>query len=397
MERVPEGADAAAVLVTGASKRFPVFARRWQRIKLLVGSTRGLGFVEALRKVDLDVKPGEALGVIGENGSGKSTLLRLVAGITRPDEGRVRATPPVAAILELGLGFHPDFTGRENARLYAALLDVPSAELDERLEAAMAFSELGEFIDQPLRTYSTGMASRLAFAVATHVDPAVLVVDEALAVGDGAFQRKCVDRMVRFKEQGRAVLFCSHAMYQVAGFCERAIWLHQGRVQAFGATRDVIHEYEEYLRHRGKRLKSEAAPTQARPAGTASLAAVELDPPDGRMAPGGSLAVRMCIRRPRSGVPVHLAVALENQDGVCVAAFFTRWDGHAPLAGGETQWASLVVPTSPVTRGTLDVTAYLLDEWGLQMLDQVLMPKGVAIQASHWTPGLVDIAHRWEI
>lgn len=383
------------MVVTEVSKRFPLFARRWHRVRVLVGNTRGLSYVDALRGVSFEAAPGEAVGLIGENGSGKSTLLRLVAGITRPDQGRVVAVPPVAAILELGLGFHPEFTGRDNARLYAVLVGVPEAELDERLQAALAFSELGEFIDHPLRTYSTGMSARLAFAVATHVEPSVLVVDEALAVGDGAFQKKCVDRMVRFKEEGRTVLFCSHAMYQVAAFCERSVWLHQGRVAAAGPSREVIHAYEEYLRHRGKR---QAGTDRAEPAALGAPAAVtgvEMSPPGGRVAPGESLEIRVGLRRCRAGLPVHVAVVLEDQDGACVSAFATHWDGRSPLAGGEREQLSLVLPTSPLARGSLDVTVFLMDDTGLQLLDQVLVPRGVQVQAPRWTPGLVEIPHHW--
>ena len=219
------------VEVHGLVKRYLLFGRRRDRALALFGRTRNLTFVTALEGVDLEVNAGEAVGIIGENGSGKSTLLRLVAGISTPTAGTIRAAQPLAPILELGLGFHSDFTGRENALLYGTLLGIEESAMKERLGDVLAFADLGEFIDQPLRTYSSGMAARLAFAVATHVDPRVLVVDEALAVGDGAFQKKCLDRMVRFKQAGCTVLFCSHAMYLVTSFCDRAVWLHNGRVQ----------------------------------------------------------------------------------------------------------------------------------------------------------------------
>jgi ABC-type polysaccharide/polyol phosphate transport system ATPase subunit len=175
----------------------------------------------------------------------------VVAGITRPDAGSVEVAAPISAILELGLGFHPEFSGRENALLYGAVIGVPERVMRERLADVLAFAELGEFIDQPLRTYSSGMTARLAFAVATHVDPNVLLVDEALAVGDIAFQKKCVDRMARFLADRRTVLFCSHAMYLVTSFCQRAVWLRDGQVAAAGDVHAVVSAYEEYLVTRG--------------------------------------------------------------------------------------------------------------------------------------------------
>ena len=169
------------------TRRYPLFLRRRDRLLALLGRTRTIGTRTVLEDISFDAYPGEAIGIVGENGSGKTTLLRAVAGISTPDAGTIRTDKPVAAILELGVGFHPEFTGRENAQLYGALLGVPEAAMTDRLEDIMAFAELGELVDQPLRTYSSGMSARLAFAVATNVDPKVLVVDEALAVGDGLF------------------------------------------------------------------------------------------------------------------------------------------------------------------------------------------------------------------
>jgi lipopolysaccharide transport system ATP-binding protein len=266
----------------------------------------------------------------------------------------------------------------------------------ERLGEVLAFAELGEFVDQPLRTYSSGMLARLAFAVATNVDPKVLVVDEALAVGDGAFQTKCVDRMVRFKDEGRTVLFCSHALYQVAGFCERALWLHQGKIAAEGPARDVIHAYDDYLRHRGKR-RAEARVEPHVPAGQlARLQEIRVEPAGGTVVPGEPFAVHVRVRRTAPGLPLTVAILFENEDGLALAIFGTHWDGHPPLAGGYEEEVTLKVPACPFVRGQLDVTAYVADAAGLQVMDMLLLPRALAVTPRRWEPGLVQVTHSWE-
>ncbi len=384
------------VEIHGLVKRYPLFGRRRDRALAFLGRTSRLAFKTALDGVDLTAFPGEAIGLIGENGSGKSTLLRVAAGISAPTAGDVRTDEPVAAILELGLGFHPEFTGRENALLYGALLGVPESAMAERLGDILAFAELGEFVDQPLRTYSSGMAARLAFAVATNVDPKVLLVDEALAVGDGAFQKKCVDRMVRFKEERRTVLFCSHAMYLVAGFCERAIWLHEGKVAGQGPARTVIHAYEDYLRHRGKR-RPQAGGGREVPAGQlARIVGMTVEPGGGSVAPGDRVVVRARLRRSVPGLPLHLGISFEDENGLPLAVFATLWDGLPPLASEDEEEVTLTIPSCPFARGQVDLTAYLTDANGLQLVDVLLSPRALAVNARRWEPGLLRVEHAWE-
>jgi len=377
-------------------KRYPLFGRRRDRALAFLGWTSGLAYKTALSDISLTAQAGEAVGIIGENGSGKSTLLRLVAGISPPDAGFVRTSQPVAAILELGLGFHPEFTGRENAELYGALIGVPEATMRDRLADVLAFAELGEFVDQPLRTYSSGMAARLAFAVATHVEPRVLVVDEALAVGDGAFQRKCIDRMIRFKDEGKTVLFCSHAMYLVAAFCERALWLHEGRVAATGVARDVIHAYEDYLRHRAKRTASRGEAAPPAPGTLATLQSVLLEPEGAELNPGDPLSIRVRLQRAVPRLPINIAVSFEDENGLMTAAFASHWEGHPPLDAEGEEEATLRIPSCPFARGQYDVTVYLADAAGLQFFDQLLLRRAVRIRPNRWEPGLVAVPHQWE-
>lgn len=389
----PVASENSTVLLQGIHKRYPLFRRRLDRLLALAGRTSGLPSKAALCDVSLSARGGEAVGIIGENGSGKSTLLRIVAGISEPTEGTVSIQSPVAAILELGLGFHPEFTGRENATLYGALVGVPAEVMKERLDELLEFAELGEFVDHPVRTYSSGMAARLAFAVATHVDPAVLVVDEALAVGDGAFQKKCVERMIRFKDEGRTVLFCSHAMYLVAGFCERAMWLQGGRVAAEGPSADVIHAYEDYLRHRGKR--DLATPSSVPSGALARVLGVRVEP-GSPLSPGDALTVSARISRARPDLPVHVGVFLEDAQGVCLFAAVTRWDELPPLVSSDEQTVILHIDNCPFRRGSFDLTVVVADENTLQVIDQVVLRGAVSVATQRWEPGLVEIPHRWE-
>lgn len=302
----------------------------------------------------------------------------------------------MAAILELGLGFHSEFTGRQNALLYGAMIGIPDALMRERLDAALGFADLGEYVDQPVRTYSSGMLARLAFAVASHVDPAVLVVDEALAVGDGAFQKKCVDRMVRFKEEGRTVVFCSHSMYLVASFCESVVWLHHGRVEASGEPSRVIAEYERYLH--GKVAAAASAPS--RPAGdVARVLTLRLHDADARevtlLDPGADYVIEADLEMLRPSDPVHFGVAFDAVGGECLAGFTTLIDGEPPVSGRRRWTARVHLPQQPFARGELEIAFFVLDETGLLVYAQKRIGP-LTVRNRFPAPGPVAPVHRWE-
>jgi ABC-type polysaccharide/polyol phosphate transport system ATPase subunit len=186
--------------------------------------------------------------VVGSNGAGKSTLLSLAAGLCPPDSGTVTVNGRVAALLQMGAGFHPDLTGLENVKLNAALLGLSAAKTAQAMDSILEFSGIGDFIGEPLRTYSSGMTMRLAFSVAVHVDPDILIIDEVLAVGDQAFQAKCMDKIMEFKRQGRTLLFVSHSTGVVQQFCERALWLEHGCLAMDGEAGEVVAAYEDGAR-----------------------------------------------------------------------------------------------------------------------------------------------------
>lgn len=201
----------------------------------------------ALQEVNFSIAPGEVVGIVGRNGAGKSTLLQLVCGTLQPSTGGLQVRGRVAALLELGAGFNPEFTGLENVYMNAAILNLSRAQVDERLDDILAFADIGAFIGQPVKTYSSGMFMRLAFAVATSVEPDILVIDEALSVGDGAFARKSFDRIMGLKDAGKTILFCSHSMYQVEALCSRALWIDGGKVREIGNAAAVTSAYQASL------------------------------------------------------------------------------------------------------------------------------------------------------
>lgn len=203
----------------------------------------------ALKDVNLEVEQGEVLGIIGQNGAGKSTLLKLIARVIRPNTGRVWVRGRVAPLLELGAGFHPELTGRENIYLNGAMLGFTRRQLDVKVDSIIAFSELGDFIDAPMRTYSTGMWARLGFAVATDTQPEILIVDEILSVGDEAFQQKCTDRIRQFQIQGTTILIVTHTMGMIESMCDRAILLSHGKMKAQGDVNRVIDAYRKGQDH----------------------------------------------------------------------------------------------------------------------------------------------------
>jgi lipopolysaccharide transport system ATP-binding protein len=246
-----------SIVVESVSKRYEIYARPSDRLRqfVLPRLARGVGAGErnyfrefwALRDVSLELRRGEAFGILGKNGAGKSTLLQIIAGTLAPTTGRVAVAGRVAALLELGSGFSPEFTGIENVRLNAALLGLKDAEIDRKLEGILAFADIGQFAVEPVKTYSSGMVMRLAFAVSTAVEPDVLIVDEALAVGDAKFQKRCFARLEELRRRGTTILFVTHDMGTVTQFCSRAMLLNEGQVLRIGEPRNVCRAYHRLL------------------------------------------------------------------------------------------------------------------------------------------------------
>lgn len=237
--------DEDRIIVNHVYKTFKIYMDKANSLKekMLFWNRNKKETREVLKDINLTIKNGEAVALIGVNGSGKSTLLKLMTKIIYPNKGEITTHGKLTSLLELGAGFHPDFSGRENIYFNASIFGLTKKQIDERLEQIIEFSELGSYIDNPVRTYSSGMYMRLAFAVAINVDADILLVDEILAVGDQHFQEKCIAKMKELKEQGKTMVFVTHSMNTVKEFCTRAVWLSQGVVKMDGKPDDVIEEY----------------------------------------------------------------------------------------------------------------------------------------------------------
>lgn len=234
--------------VHNLGKAFRLYRSEWHRFARWFGlPVKPAEETWVLRHVSFDIRSGEAIGIVGQNGAGKSTLLKIITGTLRPSEGQVQVHGRIAAILELGMGFNPELTGRQNVRHAAGLMGFSLEQIEAAMPDIEAFAEIGEYFDQPVRTYSTGMQMRLAFAVATAWRPEILIVDEALSVGDAAFQRKCFQRLEIYRRANTTLLFVSHDIETVKKICDRAIFLKEGRVAALGPAKQVCDEYERYL------------------------------------------------------------------------------------------------------------------------------------------------------
>lgn len=249
-----------AIFLKNLSKKYPIYERPSHKLLELITLRRKQWHREfwALRDIDLVVNPGTTVGIIGQNGSGKSTLLQIVAGIHRQTRGDCFVRGTVSALLELGAGFNPEFTGRENVFMNGAILGFRREQMDQLLPRILDFAEIGDFIDQPVKTYSSGMFMRLAFAVAIHVDPDILLVDESLAVGDLIFQHRCTNRIRRLREEGKTILFVTHDLQAVTRFCDRAVLLDGGRKLEDGSPEKVVQRYHSLIFERERRRAGEA-------------------------------------------------------------------------------------------------------------------------------------------
>jgi lipopolysaccharide transport system ATP-binding protein len=321
--------------------------------------------VPALQDVSFEVAAGESLGVVGANGSGKSTLLKLLAGIFRPTSGQVAVEGRLAALLELGAGFHPEISGRENLEIGGLLLGLTRRQIAERFDAIVAFAGVEEFLDAPVKTYSSGMAVRLGFALAAHSDPDVLLVDEVLAVGDEAFSHRCLEKFDEFTRAGKTLVFVSHDLTLVAERCRRSIWLDRGRVAFDGPSSESVARYRESVaaQEERRRLGEPPAPAagQRVGSGAASVENVRLldggGKPVARIASGEKAALEMEIRAARPLSDFVFGFAIQTVSGAAVFGTNTDLDGLAAeeLAGSAS--ARLELPACALAPGVYSVDA----------------------------------------
>jgi len=327
------------LLGTGGGERYRLFRDAIANgVKGLFRNEKGQNNLQefwALKDLSFDIEEGESVAIIGRNGAGKSTLLKILSQITSPTEGEARVRGRIASLLEVGTGFHPELSGRENIYLNAAILGMRRVEINNKFNAIVDFSEIGKFLDTPVKRYSSGMYIRLAFAVAAHLDPEILLVDEVLAVGDAVFQKRCLGKMKDVAKTGRTVLFVSHNMTAVQNLCQRAIWLDQGKVKIDGATSSVVFEY--YKNAFSTETEGEWADMSTAPGNDqvrlrkVSIKTVD-DPLQTSMTIQMPLVLEFEYWNLVQGSALNLTLAIYSDQGVCV---FNTASNHEPVWHGK--------------------------------------------------------------
>jgi ABC-type polysaccharide/polyol phosphate transport system ATPase subunit len=392
-----------AIELRDVHKRYRLYRQRYQSIKeVLVHRRRGDWEDHwALRGLTLAVQRGTSLGLIGPNGAGKSTALKLMARILAPDRGRVSVAGRVYGLLELGAAFQLDYSGRENLYLNASLLGLSRKEIDRRYESIVDFSELGAAIHNPLRTYSSGMFLRLAFAIAVHVEPDVLLVDEVLAVGDHSFQKKCLNRIASFQAAGGTIVVVAHNLQSILEICNEVAWIEDGVLRRLGPPMEVVNEYLDRVRETDAERDASASPESLRPvARTVSIDGVRLldrrGEPASVLEAGDPLTIEIPYHVSKRVDKPVIGVALHRKDGVCIFATNTLIDGLSLGPLTHNGQASLQLRDLPLLAGTyrLSVAVHTVDDYTpLDWHDQAY---DFRVLAQTGEQGLVRIQRKWE-
>jgi lipopolysaccharide transport system ATP-binding protein len=400
------------------SKCYSLYERSGDRLKqLLWGRWRKHGKPYyrdfwALKNLTFTVKPGEVIGIVGRNGAGKSTLLQMVCATLQPTSGSLSVKGRVAALLELGAGFNPDFTGIENVYMNAAILGLSQTQVNERLEDILKFADIGEFIRQPVKTYSSGMYMRLAFAVATSVEPDILVIDEALSVGDGAFARKSFDRIMGMKDAGKTILFCSHSMYQVEALCSRAMWIEEGTLRMIGSAAEVTSAYQTSLNASTTAspallAKTSDSTTVATPAISAAAGTGRIDRifatangVTGRaldiVCGESDLEITIEFSIDPALPPPSVAFGFSDANVLTVASALSANDGITLKIDSDGHGRAVVMfPKLPLLKGRYTVTGFLLCENGLHPYEQIERCLELNVTQRGLEQGLVTLPHEW--
>ncbi len=390
------------IAVAGLHKNFKIYERPQDRLTELLLRKPVHTVYHVLSDISFAVDNGKSLGIVGDNGAGKSTLLKLLVGTLEPTSGSISIQGQVAALLELGAGFHPDFSGRKNIFLNASLLGVPDDNIEELESDIIEFSELDYFIDRPVKTYSSGMYVRLAFSIATMVRPDILIIDEALSVGDMAFQKKCIQRMNQFRAERKTMVFCSHSMFHVQELCDNAIWIDKGKIREIGSSDEVVGHYEHYCNSKktynnieknesdnsdasGKAEAEEAGDTDLR---DCRIDSVTVKSKSGEVletiVPLSDVVLEMEVEVLVDGMTGNFGFAFMKSAEEPVASFLTNdAEGVAsvPLSKGDRFTVSLTVENIAMRVGQFFVVAGVADESGL-LWYETRFSKSVQIEAN---------------
>lgn len=399
---------APVISVRNLSKTYRLYPTPYARlVERWTGKTRHRP-VHALRDVDFEVERGSCMGVVGSNGAGKSTLLKILTGTTYPSGGSFRIAGRVASLLELGAGFHLDFSGRENVFMNAAMMGLSRKETRQKYDEILDFSELHEFINAPLRTYSSGMVMRLGFSVAVATDPDILILDEVFAVGDMHFRQKCAERIWNYKERGKTLLFCSHSLYDVRQLCEQAIWLKAGALQQWADAVTVTNEYATYENQlteqsAGGAIEGMPAIASATPQPLEHLPRILssrlVDPRTGaprhEFQPGDTVALRVHIKNGEERRPLSLAVGFNRRDGHLISVHTTRTDGVQ--VDFDEGYVTLLLSDISLLSGEFSVPTWLLDGRGTHRYHDVPAEHSLVVKNRTKELGMVRHEHEWRV
>jgi ABC-type polysaccharide/polyol phosphate transport system ATPase subunit len=391
----------SAVSVENVWKYFRLYHEKNQYLKstLLRGRRARYDEFWALKGVDFEIPFGSTFGIIGSNGSGKSTLLKCLAGILSPDKGSVSCNGRMAALLELGAGFHPDLSGRENIYLNGAILGMTRSEIDRKLEEIIDFSGLEKFVDTPVKNYSSGMVVRLGFAVATNVDPEILIIDEVLAVGDESFQHRCHEKIESFRQEGRTIILVSHGLMQVAQLCSTVAWLEKGVIQEIGPSYEVIGKYAGQSHDAAPKIEGEIGERWG--SHEAEITRAEFVNADGVpvhvLKTGEPISLQidytahMPIKEPVFGIRItHL-------HGTNVWGSTTKRMGFQPATLNNSGTITLNIPELPILAGTYDLTVALTDQHETYEYDHwERRVRFDVVQYNSFDEGLIQIEANWQ-
>ena len=392
----------AAIKVTHLDKCYQLYAQPKDRLKQFLWRGKRQYFKEfwALRNINFEIMPGEVIGIIGRNGAGKSSLLQLICGTLTPSQGEVIVNGRIAALLELGAGFNPEFSGRENIFMSASIMGLSDADIAARFNDIVEFSGISDFIDQPVKTYSSGMYVRLAFSVAINVDPDILVVDEALSVGDGAFARQSFERIMDLKSRGKTILFCSHSLYQVEAICNRAIWLEKGEIKMIGDVESVTMSYQNSLLNQDENSPQQPTTQVTKNIAKINSVTVSSDKDSGKVIPIHSYKNDVLIRveiLSDINLPIpNIGIAITTLDNRVITMAVNQFD-NIPLKRDKNgkSIAELVFNKIPLARGDYWVDVYLGCENSTHIYDTAIQAAKLSVTQDNMEQGVVHLPHSW--
>jgi lipopolysaccharide transport system ATP-binding protein len=391
--------DDVLVSVSNVSKRYPILTHGHDRVRALFNAIRGKDaprLASVITNINFEVKRGRSIGIVGENGAGKSTLLKLITGVLTPSEGEVKTKGRIGALLELGAGFHPEYSGRENARMSAALYGLDAKTLNEKMPEIEAFADIGDYINEPIKHYSSGMVVRLGFAIIAAVKPDLLITDEVLAVGDESFQRKCSRWIDNYVKQGGTLLLVSHSMYHIQKLCDEALWLHKGKVEMRG---DVFSVTQRYLAWH----ESKAAPQKSSESNVSSVRSAVyaeeiitngmIGNSDVSIKIGDSLQHQVLVHTDQAESPV-LMIGVVKSDGTPVYGTSSEIEAILPTRVAENQYRFILhFDALNLLPGEYQLRTHCLDHEGMRLFDS--QERKLFVIGETRELGMVRLSHQW--